>query len=480
MSRAFFRPVLSLAAITCLFAGAAGAQERYSFDEETLEIVHALSEAGLDSDLAYELTEELTTVIGPRFAGTEQDVRARAWAVNRLTELGFENVRDEEFEMDFWTRGPFGAEEVYITAPFPQPLIATTLGGSAGTPDGGIEAEVVFFASFDDLVAYDDAPDALQGKIVYVNDRMVAAQNASGYSPANRKRTQAWFHAEDRGAVGVLVRSVGTSSNRFPHTGMMSRPEGRRATIPAMALAGPDADQMQRIHERGETITLRMSTQAGWRGRATSGNVIGEIVGSEAPEEIIVIGGHLDTWDNSPGALDDGSGVGITTAAAKLILDSGHRPRRTIRVVLFGAEEVGLLGARAYAQARVEDGTLDNHIIGSESDLGAGPVWRLTSNVAAHAYPFFDAMQVEMQHLGVLRGPNSGSGGPDIIPLQALGMPVARLQQDGMEIFEFHHTPNDTFDKIVPEEMAQNVAAWTMFTWFLADTEMQFREVAEE
>jgi Iap family predicted aminopeptidase len=243
-----------------------------------------------------------------------------------------------------------------------------------------------------------------------------------------------------------------------------------------MALAAPDADQVERIHRRGETLTVRMSTEAGWRGTATSGNVIAEVAGSEAPEEIVIIGAHLDSWDNSPGALDDGAGVGITTAAAKLILDSGKRPRRTIRIVLFGAEEVGLLGARAYAEARAADGTLANHVIGSESDLGAREVWQLTSNVAEHAYPFFDAMQREMQHLGILRGPNSGGGGPDMIPLQRMGMPVARLNQNGEDMFEFHHTPNDTFDKIVPAEMAQNVAAWVMFTWLVADTDLYFRE----
>ena len=473
------KALFALAAL--LFSGASTAARAETavdaaIDPASAATAHALSEQALQSSLAYELTESLTTEIGPRFAGTSQDVRARQWAVDKLTALGFENVRVEEFEMDFWSRGSTALEAVEIVAPFPQPLYATALGGSAATPEDGLEAEVVFFASFDDLLAFDPAGDSLAGKIAYVNDRMVAARTAVGYGPANRKRTRAWVQAEDRGAVGVLIRSVGTSSNRFPHTGMMSRPDGRTASIPAMALAAPDADQIERIHSRGETITVRMRTQAGWRGRATSGNVIAEVVGSEAPEEIVIIGAHLDSWDNSPGALDDGAGVGIVTAAAKLILDHGEQPRRTIRVVLFGAEEVGLLGARAYAEARAEDGTLADHVIGSESDLGAREVWRLSSNVAQHAYPFFDAMQVEMQHLGILRGPNSGSGGPDMFPLQRMGMPVARLNQNGEDMFEFHHTPNDTFDKIVPAEMAQNVAAWVMFTWLLADTDLDFRE----
>jgi hypothetical protein len=467
---------VAASAMACLALTTSSLQATSPLEADSLAVAHALADEALDSRLAYELTESLTTELGPRFAGTAQDDRARAWAMEKLNQLGFENVRVEEFEMDFWSRGDVASESVEVVSPFPQPLVATALGGSAATSQDGLEAELAYFASFDDLLAFDSAADALAGRIVYVNDRMVATRTAAGYGPANRKRTQAWIQAEDRGAVGVLIRSVGTSNNRFPHTGMMSRPDGRRARIPAMALPAPDADQIERIHGRGETLTIRLRTQAGWRGRATSGNVIAEVVGAEAPDEIVLIGAHLDSWDNSPGALDDGAGVGIVTAAAKLILDHGQRPRRTIRIVLFGAEEVGLLGARAYAEARAADGTLADHIIGSESDLGARRVWQLSSNVAEHAYPFFDAMQVEMQHLGILRGPNSGGGGPDMIPLQRLGMPVARLNQNGEDMFEFHHTPNDTFDKIVPEEMAQNVAAWAMFTWLLADTDLDFRE----
>ena len=148
-------------------------------------------------------------------------------------------------------------------------------------------------------------------------------------------------------------------------------------------------------------------------------------------------------------------------------------------MVLFGAEEVGLVGARAYANARLREGTIPNHVIGSESDFGAREVWRLSTNVADHALPFFDQMQVEMQHLGVLRGGDESGGGPDMIPLAYLGVPMARLDQNGEDYFEFHHTPNDTFDKIVPEEMAQNVAAWAMFTWLAADADLDFRDPAE-
>jgi len=468
-------PAALFAVASVLFSHPAVAEGAYRFDEQTLETVHELSDRALESDLAYEITRSLTTEIGPRLAGTEQEARARDWAVDQLEALGFENVRVEPFALDLWTRGPSVFEEVAIVAPFPQPLHATSLGGAAATDGDGLEADVVFFRSFDEFLAFDEAEDALEGKLVFINDRMVASRTGEGYGWANRKRSRAWFHAEDRGAVGVLIRSVGTSSHRFAHTGMMSRLEGRKAVIPALAVSAPDADQIQRIHEQGETVRIRLQTSAGWRGEVTSGNVIAEVVGAEAPEEIVIIGAHLDSWDTGTGAMDDGAGVGIVTAAAKLIMDAERRPRRTIRVVLFGSEEVGLIGARAYARARVEDGTLANHVIGSESDFGAREVWRLSSNVAEHAIPFFDAMHVQMQHLGITRGPNTGGGGPDMLPLQLEGMPVARLNQNGEDYFEYHHTPNDTFDKIVPEDMAQNVAAWAMFTWFLADTDLTFR-----
>ncbi|MCH8489831.1 MAG: peptidase M28 family protein, partial [Oceanicaulis sp.] len=195
--------------------------------EEARVHARALAQAGLESDLAYRLTESLTTEIGPRLAGTPQEARARDWAVAMFNELGFENVRVEDFPMDLWTRGHSIFEEVAITHPYPQELYATSLGGAAATPEGGLEAEIVFFDSFDDLLEFDGAEDALEGKLVFVNDRMTAARTGEGYGWANRKRTQGWVEAENRGAAGLLIRSVGTSSHRFAHTGMMSFPAQR-------------------------------------------------------------------------------------------------------------------------------------------------------------------------------------------------------------------------------------------------------------
>ncbi|MEO1040599.1 MAG: M20/M25/M40 family metallo-hydrolase [Pseudomonadota bacterium] len=469
--------MIRTAALIAVFAMASPAlgQEGYEIPDEIAATAQALGEAGLQSDLAYEITRDLTTQIGPRLAGTPQEARALEWGAALFEELGFENVRIEPFELDLWTRGRSIYEEVAIVSPFPQPIYATSLGGAAATPEEGLEAEVVFFDSYDDLIAFDGAEDSLAGKLAFVNDRMVRSMTGEGYGWANRKRRLAWVAAEDRGALGVLVRSVGTSTNRFAHTGMMGFPEDRMPNIPALAVSAPDADQIERIAESGETMTIRLKTYAGWRGEVMSGNVIAEIPGREIPDEIVVIGGHIDSWDLATGALDDGAGVGITVAAAKLISELPQNPRRTIRVIMFGAEEVGLVGARAYARARAADGTVNDHVIGSESDFGADRVWRFSSNVGPDALSAMEAMQREMAHLGIIRGGNSSGGGPDMIPLQMMGVPMARLDQIGTDYFDYHHTPNDTFDKIDPDAMAQNVAAWAMFVYMAAELDVDFR-----
>jgi len=215
-----------------------------------------------------------------------------------------------------------------------------------------------------------------------------------------------------------------------------------------------------------------MSPQASTE--APSGNVIAEIVGRERPEEIVIIGGHLDSWDLGTGAIDDGAGVAITTAAAKMILDSGKRPRRTIRLILWGAEEVGLLGGYQYLEAHREQ--LAQHIIGTESDFGAERIWQLTAQVSPAGQAVVDIMSELLAPLGVARGSMDKSGaGPDLIPMVEAGLPSLRLVQNGMDYFDLHHTHNDTLDKIDPAALDQNVAAYVVFTWLAADSTVNFR-----
>ncbi len=469
--------ISTLAGLTCVACATAQSEQTppkpFKIPAETSATAQALAQSALESDLAFEIIEDLTTSVGPRLAGTPQEARAREWAMVKFKDLNFQNAWTEEFELDLWTRGRSVYEEVALTAPYPQPLYAISLGGGGATPEDGLEAKVAYYDSYDALKA-DEGAD-LKGKIVFVGDRMTSSQTGESYGWANRKRRDAWIMAEDRGAVALFIRSVGTSNNRFAHTGMMSFPDDRRPKIPALSVSNPDADQIERIARSGETMSIRLKTFAGWQGKSMSGNVIAEIKGRELPDEIVVIGGHLDSWDTGTGALDDGAGIGISMAAAKLIADLPKAPRRTIRVVLFGAEEVGLLGARAYLAERIEDETVENHVMGSESDFGARPIWRFGSNVGPDAVPAMDAIAREMAFLGIIRGNNKSGGGPDMTPMMMAGMPVASLDQNGADYFEFHHTPNDTLDKIDPKELQQNVAAWTIFTYLAAELDVDFR-----
>jgi Zn-dependent M28 family amino/carboxypeptidase len=249
--------------------------------------------------------------------------------------------------------------------------------------------------------------------------------------------------------------------------------------IPALALSNPDADQLERIAADGKALSVRIEVDSSEMPAAQSGNVIAEVVGREAPEEIVVIGAHLDSWDLGTGAVDDGAGVGITMAALELIKDAGLAPRRTIRLVLWGAEEVGLLGATAYRDRY--EAALGQHVIGSESDFGGGRVWKVTADSQTDAG---DALFFEIARLLAPIGIAPGSddlpgGGPDLYPLIAAGVPSLRLHQDGRDYFDLHHTADDTVDKLDAASLDQNVAAFAVFAWLVADSDVSFRPAAE-
>ena len=434
------------------------------------EMLRAQAMAGSN---AMAIVTSLTTEIGPRLAGSEAEARARAWAVDTLAEKGFANVRNELFEMDAWERHEEGAE---ILAPYPQPLAVTALGGSVSTEKEGLSAEVALFETLEDLKR---APEgSLSGRIAYVGHAMQRTQDGSSYGYFNEARTAGPSIAASKGAVGYLIRSVGTDSHRFPHTGSLRYQEGI-PRIPALALSNPDADQLERIAEDGKAISVRMKVDSSEVPAAQSGNVIAEVVGREAPEEIVVIGAHLDSWDLGTGAIDDGAGVGITMAALELIKDAGLAPRRTIRLVLWGAEEVGLIGANAYRDRH--EAELGQHVIGSESDFGGGRVWKVTADSQTEEG---DALFGEIARLLAPIGVAPGSddqpgGGPDLYPLIAAGVPTLRLHQDGRDYFDLHHTADDTVDKLDAASLDQNVAAFAVFAWLVADSDASFRSSAE-
>lgn len=439
---------------------------------EVEEAAKQLMSEALDSDLAWEIVESLTTEIGPRLAGSEAESRAREWGAALGEDLGFDRVSVEDFELPYWERGEMS---ITMTAPYRQALYGTALGGSGASPTNEeLEAEIAYFRTVDDLMAVEDG--ALIGRIAFVDgESIVRSQNGAGYGPANQRRRIGWQHAQRAGAEALVVRSVGSDSHRFPHTGMMTSQENEWSDIPVIAVSNPDADHLRRLNAMGNSIRLDIHSTAGWQGESESGNVILDLVGRERPDEIILIGGHLDSWDLGTGAVDDGAGIAITTAAAALIAQLPRRPKRTIRVVMFGAEEVGLLGGQHYAESHAAE--LINHQLATESDFGAGNIWQLVSNVSDEGNEAIDALGKIVAPLGIIRGGNGiPGGGPDIGPMAARGVPTVNLRQDGTDYFDLHHTPDDTLDKIDPVQLAQNVAAYAVFAYLAAELDVQFRE----
>lgn len=438
-------------------------------DAETADV---LIDQALESDLGYALLESLTTEIGPRLAGSEAEKRAAQWAVNNLKSLGFDKVWTEEVEIDGWTRG---VETGRITAPFPQNVHLTALGHSVATPEKGVEAEIVAFQDVTELKAAN--PADVKGKIVYLSKRMTRTQDGSGYGPTVINRALGASEAAKLGALAVIIRSVGTDSHRMPHTGgLRYQPDAPK--IPAAALSNPDADLLENMMARGKPVRFHLTMTPKALGKVKTQNVIAEVKGTKRPNEIIVIGGHLDSWDLGTGTIDDGAGVAITTAAAKLILDlpKAQRPARTIRIILWGAEETGLWGAKAYAETHKDE--LPKHILAAESDLGAGRIWKINSRIAESAVDTFREQARVLLPLLIDYGHNEGEPGPDVSPLMAAGVPIAELKQDGSDYFDLHHTPDDTLDKVDPEALAQNVAAYAGFIYMVANSNVDFRGVS--
>jgi len=426
-------------------------------------------------DIAYAWVSELTTRFGPRPAGSLNEQQAAEWAAARLTALGFENVHIESFPVTAWVRG---TESAQIVAPNIQPLVIAALGESPPTPGTGLEGDVVIFQTLNDLEAA--APGSLTGKIAMVAQRMVRTQDGAGYVAAVPARTDGPHEAAERGAIAFLLRSVGTGSHRIAHTGTTRYVDGRVA-VPAFALSAPDADQIERIAARGQRVRVWLFSSASYLPGAHSQNVIADIRGAERPQEVVLLGAHLDSWDQGTGAIDDGTGTAIIAAAAKLIRDLPQRPRRTVRVVLFGSEEVGqpappggALGGHAYATNHQAE--LANHVLAGESDFGTDRVYQLALPQAVSESDFAKRVMRVLTPIGVLASERPPEDvGTDIGPSVEAGVPAFALSQDGMRYFDIHHTPDDTLDKVDREQLDQNVAAWAALVWLAADSDVDFR-----
>jgi len=414
------------------------------------QIAALRDDAVANDHYAWDIVEGLTTEVGQRLAATDAEARARDWAVKRLTAMGFANVHVEPFTMPVWTRG---AESAEIVSPFPQKLAIAALGYSGSTGPNGITGQIVYFPSVDALRA---APDAeVGGKIVFIDHNMQPAQDGSGYGQFGAPRRQGPTIASLKGAIGIVIRSIGTDHHRNPHTGVQYFTDGAKS-IPAGALTVPDAEQLVRILKRGRPVTMHLTLVSEKHEGGKSGNVIAEVPGRDPKAPILLVGGHLDSWDLATGAIDDASGIAITTAAAKHIMDAG-RPRRTIRIVWFGAEEPGGFGGNAYAKAHGKE----SYAIAGESDFGADRIWRFSSQLLKSDPAAYAQLAASLAPLGITKNDKGDADGTDVDPTIQAGAPWVSLNQDGTRYFDYHHTPDDTLDKIDPVQLRQNVAAWT-------------------
>jgi carboxypeptidase Q len=413
------------------------------------EVIVQLQNEALNSDLAWNLLASLTSEVGPRMGGTPADLKAVEWAVDKMQSLGFDRVWTEPVSFPRWVRNSESAE---VLTPTAQKLAVTA------------------------LEALEAAADAdVKGKVVFLSTRMPKTREGSGYGKTVVNRSRGPFVAAGKGASALLIRSVGTDSDRLPHTGMMSGSEPGKP-VPSAAISNPDADNLMIMLTREVPVRVRLDLDVGFDGEATSYNVVGEFDGNEGLNRYVLLGAHLDSWDLGTGAVDDGAGVAIVLAAARLVADLPMRPRYNMRVVLYANEEQGVYGGKAYAAMHEVD--LISHVIGAESDLGADRIYSFQTRVLPQAEPEIVLLARHLKSLDIERDTTElASGGADVGQMRKLGLPVIDLNQDASRYFDLHHTANDTLDKVNPDHLRQNLAAWVTLAFITANSSIDFGPV---
>jgi carboxypeptidase Q len=412
-----------------------------------------LIRAATETDFAYQRLAELCDTFGPRFSGTTNLEAAIDWALAKMKADGLENVHGEDVMVPHWVRGEESAE---MLEPRRQKLPMLGLGGSVATPKKGITAPVLVVRSFDDL---QQRAGEARGKIVLFNAPFV------NYGQTVAYRQRGASQAARAGAVASLVRSVTPFGLQTPHTGMMTYEDGV-PRIPHAAITIEDAEQLQRWQERGKQVVVRLNMSARLLPDARSRNVVAEIVGREKPDKIVLVSGHLDSWDITPGAFDDGGGVVSAWEAVRLMHELGMRPRRTVRVVLWVNEENGLRGAKTYAERHRQE--LPKHILALESDRGAFQPTGFTFKGSEQAKAVIGQVGAL---LGVIQADTiiSDGAGADVEQLEPAGVPVMELTVEGSKYFWFHHTAADTPDKVNLKELSQCAAAMAVMAYVIAD-----------
>jgi hypothetical protein len=423
----------------------------------------ALRDKALTDPTAWKVLESLSYEVGPRPVGSPAYEQARDWAVAKFKELGFTDIKVEPFAKPSWKRG---AESAEIIGPHAQNLAIIGLGGSKPTPKAGIEAEIAVLPSLDVLMAA--APGAYSGKIVMVNQPTVRAEDGAGYGGAVRARYAA-SEAARRGAVAYLVRSISTGTGRSPHTGYM-RYVDDAPKIPCAALGVPDADLLAYLASAGP-VRIRLKLASTEQPKTTAWTISGEIKGSKHPDEIVVIGGHIDSWDSGLGAIDDAAGIAITTAAARLV--AGLHPARTIRVVMWGSEET-TGSSVAYLETHKDE--VPRIVAVGESDVGADRIvsLMLPSDVAAKSVLAPLADLLAPLKIMISREPVRDAGA-DVEDLVKAGVPAFAFKQDASRYFDYHHSADDTPAIVDTNQLNQNVAAWASLLYLLADSDVNLR-----
>lgn len=422
----------------------------------------------LTSSQSYDITAHLADKIGPRLSGSRSAELAVQWTTSKFNAWGIP-VRNEKVLVPHWVRG---AERARLVSHNQQKIVLTALGGSVATPADGITADVIAVQSFEDLARI--GRKAVAGKIVLyaaaMDMNLVRGGEAfSAYSKAVVFRSSGADRAAEYGAVAALNRSAGSGRLRIAHTGSL-RYEGKQKKIPAAAVSAEDALLIERLLARGERVRMHLVLTPRTLPDVASANVVAEIRGRETPDEIILIGGHLDSWDLGTGAIDNASGVAMVMDTMRLIKELGLQPRRTVRAVLYMNEENGLRGALAYAKDHADE--LPRHVAALESDGGASmPIgFRTTLDGAARdtfVAPFLDALE----RLGATRFETSEYSGADTMPLVNAGVPGFGLMTESRLYFDYHHTAADTLDKIDGDEISRATAAFAALTWMLAERE---------
>lgn len=460
------RSLVCLLALGIIFVTTQGCASKQSISSQYRNVSRRIIKATLEDNDGYLKMQELCDGIGNRLSGSPQLTQAINWAAQAMRQDGQDNVRIEQVMVPHWVRGH---ESLTMMKPRQTPIAMLGLGRSVGTPENGITAEVVVVS---DEAGLEALGDGAKGKIVLFNNPMPTydPQNGAGYGTTVRFRSRGATLAAAQGAVACLVRSVTAHSLRSPHTGAMNYGDAE-VKIPAAAISTEDAAMLARLQSRGVPIVVTLKMQAKTLEDAQSGNVIGELRGSERPEEIIVIGGHIDSWDVGQGAHDDGTGCVMAMEAINMLRKLNLRPRRTIRVVLWTNEENGLAGARQYAADHKAE--LRNHVAAIESDSGGFRPLGYSFECSDEVKLIIAEKQLRdiaklLKSIGAGRITLGGSGA-DVGPMRDAGVVLMGHRVEGKKYFNYHHTHADTLDKVDPHEFSQNIAVMATMAYILAD-----------